>query len=75
MRLGCCSPVISRTFMGVSSDQWKNGAAAVGTHTLTSLDISSSQPVSSNTFFSQLWWQKLFIAVLLLSYTFHCTLI
>lgn len=75
MRPCCNSAVMCRTFMGVSSDQWKNGAAAVGTHTLTSVDISSSLPVSSNTFFSQLWWQLLFIAVLLQSYTFHCTLI
>lgn len=57
----CRNPIICRTFIGVSSDQWKNGAAAVGTHTLTSVDISSSQPLSSNTFFSQLWWQMLFI--------------
>lgn len=49
-------------FMGVRSDQRKNRAAAVGTNTLTSVDISSSLPVSSNTFFSQLWWQMLFIA-------------
>lgn len=55
MRLCCCNPVMCWTFMGVSSDQWKNGVAAVGTHTLTSVDIS-------NTFFTQLWWQMLFIA-------------
>lgn len=35
------------TFMGVGSDQWKNGAAAVGTYTLTSVHISTSLPVSS----------------------------
>lgn len=62
MRPCCCNPAMCRTFIGVSSDQWKNGAAAVGTHTLTSVGISSSQPVSWNTFFSQLWWQMLFIA-------------
>ncbi len=62
MRPCRCNPVMCKTFIGVSSDQWKNGAAAVGTHTLTSLDISSSQPVSLNTFFSKLWWQMLFIA-------------
>ncbi|KAF3694068.1 hypothetical protein EXN66_Car009744 [Channa argus] len=49
MRLCCYNPVMSRTFMGVSSDQWKNGAAAVGTH-----DISSIPAVRSNTFFRQL---------------------
>lgn len=62
MRLCCCNKVMCRTFMGVSSDQRKNGATAVGTHTLTSVDISSSVQVRSNTFFTQFWWQMLFIA-------------
>lgn len=56
---GCCDFVMCTTFIGVSSDQRKNGAAQVGMHTLTLVNISSRPPVSS---LFQLRWQTLFIA-------------
>lgn len=53
---------LSCAFISVSSDQRKNGAAAVSMHSLTLVYKSFRPPVSPNTSLFQLRWQKLFIA-------------